>query len=84
MQNTTRPTAPVLESITFARLTDVSGGCHRRPCPCPAPQAVQNNNYFQMVAPPMPAPQVFAPQVFAPQAFQRRFSAETSVSYGYR
>jgi hypothetical protein len=37
MQDTTRPTVVVLESISSDVLFGVSGGCHKRACACPAP-----------------------------------------------
>lgn len=57
MHNTT-PTFPALESIHADALLFVSGGCHKRCCPCPQPV----NQQTVVNVPPAPAAQA-VPQV---------------------
>jgi hypothetical protein len=61
MDHTTPAPAPALESIDAAALLFVSGGCHKRCCPCPQPV-----NQQTVVNVPQPAPQVLPQPAPAP------------------
>ncbi len=67
MQDTTRPTVSVLESISPDVLFSVSGGCKKRcapPAPAPAPAAPAPTPIMQVMqvqAAPQPLPQALPP-----------------------
>jgi hypothetical protein len=81
MQDTTRPTVVVLESIQPELLFGVNGGCKKAappPAPpAPAPVAGPIIQMLQMAPPAQPAPQ---PQLMAPPAPPMSYGPEVSTS----
>jgi hypothetical protein len=72
---TTTPTISALESIDFALLDHVSGGCGKKHCcPCPAPAApVQQTQIIQL-------PQAAAPVALPPAPSGDSVSTNVSIN----